>query len=166
VEKQKRIRSLVLQAKEAVKKEDRAAAEEKLLEVISLDRKNLTAFAQLAALYAGQKKWPEARETYEYALKLAKHKERTDLGESVLQEIYFALAGVEKEAEDLAAALENIREALELEPNSPRYLDLIIDLSIMRKDKDLAQEYLAKLAAVNPDNQKLGEWQEKIEKLS
>ena len=36
----------------------------------------------------------------------------------------------------------------------------------MRKDKELAQESLAKLAAVNPENNKLGEWQEKIEKVS
>jgi tetratricopeptide (TPR) repeat protein len=164
-EKQQRIRTLVLQAKEAAKKEDNNTAEENLLEIIGLDRKNLEAFAQLAGLYAAQKKWPEARETYEYALKLARHRDSSTASEIVSQELYFALAGVEKEAEDLAAALENIQEALELEPNSPRYLDLIIDLSIMRKDKDLAQTYLAKLAAVNPENQKLGDWQNRIENL-
>ena len=164
-EKQKRLQALAGEAQEAIKKEDSSVAEEKLVEIITLDRKNLLAFVQLAALYDTQKKWLEARQTYEYALKLAKHRGKVDSGEIKIQEIYFSLAGVEKEAEDWDAALENIREALDLEPNSPRYLDLIIDLSIMRKDKDLAREFWNKLATVNPENQKLGEWQEKIENL-
>ena len=168
LEKQKKIRELAVLAKEALKKEDESGSEEKLLEIVSLDQKNLEAFFELGNLYERQKKWPEARETYEYALKLARQPrgEAGALGDITAQEIYFSLSGVENESGDLAAALENIREALELEPNNPRYLDLILDLSIMRKDKELAQESLAKLAAVNPENNKLGEWQEKIEKVS
>jgi Tfp pilus assembly protein PilF len=164
-EKQKRLQVLAGEAQEAIKKEDNGMAEEKLMEIINLDRKNLLAFVQLADLYTSQRKWLEARQTYEYALKLAKHRGKADTGEIYIQEIYFSLAGVDKEAEDLAAALENTRNALDLEPNSPRYLDLIIDLSIMRKDKDLAMEFWNKLATVNPENQKLEEWKEKIENL-
>ena len=81
------------------------------------------------------------------------------------QEIYFSLAWVEKEIGDIDAALENIREALELEGNSPRFLDLILDLSIMKKDKELASVYLEKLASVNPENNKISDWQEKINSL-
>lgn len=166
LEKQKRIRELSRAAKESLKKEDEDSAEEKLVEIISLDQKNLEAFFRLGNLYAGQKKWSEARQTYDYALKLAKSRDRADLaGDITPQEIYFSISELEKEAENFEAALENIREALELEPNSPRYLDLILDLSIMSKDKNLAQEYWNKLTAVNPGNNKLAEWREKIEKL-
>ena len=168
IEKQKRIRELSATAKEALRKEDTATAEEKLVEIITLDQKNLDAFFQLGEVYETQKKWPEARQTMEYALKLAKQ-HRTDpdfLGDITLQEIYFSLANVEKEVEDLEAALENIREALELEPNNPRYLDLILDLSIMRKDKSLALECWEKLASVNPENNKLAGWKSEIEKIS
>jgi len=167
LDKQKKIRELSALAKEALKKEDESGSEEKLLEIVSLDQKNLEAFFELGSLYERQKKWPEARETYEYALKLARQpREESGIsGDITAQEIYFSLSGVEKETDDLAAALENIREALELEPNNPRYLDLILDLSIMRKDKELAQESWEKLASVNPENQKLAEWQAKIDQM-
>jgi len=165
-EKQERIKSLILAAEEDLKKEDEEGAEDRLVEVISLDPKNLAAFVRLGELYAGQKKWTEARETYEYALKLAHHDpESGAAAEMTPQQVCFALAGVDKEAGDLAAALDNIRESLESEPNNPRYLDLILDLSIMMKDKNLAAASWEKLAAVNPENQKLEEWREKIEKL-
>ncbi|MFA5130979.1 MAG: hypothetical protein WC467_00985 [Patescibacteria group bacterium] len=167
LEKQKMIKDLMVAHADNLKKENYAEAEENLVEIISLDQKNLGAFVKLGELYDEQKKWSEARQTYEYALKLARQHKDDELimAEITLQEIYFALAWVEREAEDLDAALENIREALELEANSPRYLDLILDLSIMKKDKDLALASLEKLTAVNPENNKLGEWQEKIDSL-
>ncbi|MFA5155520.1 MAG: hypothetical protein WC453_03735 [Patescibacteria group bacterium] len=166
-EKQQKIRELAVAAQEAIKKEDEDVSEEKLLEIVSLDQKNREAFFALGNLYASQRKWPEARETYEYTLKLVRQPKIEGEAPSDLtpQAVYFALANLAKDTDDPDAALENIREALELEPNNPRYLDLILDLSIMRKDKALAQESLAKLAAVNPENQKLGEWQEKIANL-
>jgi len=166
-EKQKRLKQLLIAAEDLLRKENLEEAEKKLVAIISLDQKNLAAFFKLGDLYAKQKKWPEARETLIYALKLArqnKDEEEAPPG-LTLSELHFYLAEVEKEVENTAAALENIREALESEPNNPRYLDLIIDLSIMIKDKNLAEEYWQKLAAVNPENQKLGEWQESIEKL-
>lgn len=172
-DKQQQIRKLLGEADEAAKKEELALAEEKLLEAISLDQKNLPAFFRLGRLYEDQKKWAEARETLQYALHLSLkrraegegRKGEDDLPETAAQEIYFLLAGVEKESGDLDAALDNIHEALGLEPASPRYLDLILDLSIMKKDRDLAAQYWQKLAAVNPENQKLEEWQKKIEEF-
>lgn len=167
LEKQKKIEGLLSAAAEFLKKEDTPAAEEKLLEIISLDQKNLSAFFQLGELYVSQKKWSEASQTFSYALRLARrhYGDKVETGEITPQRIYFAQAEVEKEAGNLDAALENIREALELEPNSPRYLDLILCLSIMRKDKTLARESWEKLAAVNPENQKLEKWKEKIANL-
>jgi len=167
IEKQRMIKELLVEAEDLLSKEDFRAVEEKLLEAISLDQKNCLAFFRLANLYDEEKKWPEARQTYEHTLKLVKQaKKHNEESEGpVIQEIYFSLAEIEKENGDLGSALENIREALEYEPNSPRYLDLILDLSIMKKDKDLALVSLEKLAAVNPENKKLGEWQEKVENI-
>lgn len=166
-EKQQMIKELFVAYTDLLKKEKYNEAEEKLVEIISLDQKNLAAFFKLGALYDEQKKWSEARQTYEYALKLARqHKNDEEImAELTIQEIYFSLAWVEREAGDLDAALENIREALELEPNSPRYLDLILDLSIIKKDKELAMISLEKLATVNPENNKLSDWKEKIESI-
>lgn len=167
VEKQKIIKDLFVAYADLLKKENYNEAEEKLVEIVSLDQKNISAFFKLGALYDEQKKWSEARQTYQYALKLARqyHDDETIMAELTIQEIYFSLAWVEKESDDLDAALENIREALEIEPNSPRFLDLILDLSIIKKDKDLAIESLEKLATVNPENNKLSDWKENIESL-
>ncbi len=166
-EKERLIARLFVDYEELVDKDNLEAAEDKLLEIISLDQKNLAAFFELAAVYAESRKWPEAKQTYEYALKLARQNKNQAAKDLVIaiQEIYFSLAEVCKEVGDLEMALDNIREALEYEPNSPRYLDLILDLSIMKKDKELALVSLAKLAESNPENQKLSDWQEKINEL-
>lgn len=167
-ERLKRIRELFAEIENYLKKEDFNEAEEKLVEIISLDDKNLKAFLKLASLYDFQKKWAEARQTYEYALKLArKHKDDVAImGESNLSEIYWSLAWVTKEVGDIDASLESIQEALDLEPNNPRYLDLILELSIIKKDKELALYYLEKLAEVNPENNKLADLSEKIDSLN
>lgn len=166
-EKEKIIARLFVDYEEAVDKGNLETAEDKLLEIISLDQKNLTAFFELASIYAENRKWPEAKQTYEYALKLARQEKNREEKEPAvaIQEIYFSLAEACKEMDDLEMALDNIQEALEYEPNSPRYLDLILDLSIMKKDKELALLSLAKLANANPENQKLVDWEEKINEL-
>jgi len=166
-EKQKKIKELFLAVDDLFKKEMFSEAEEKLIEIVSLDQKNLTAFFKLGELYDLGKKYSEARQTYNYSLKLAKQyqDEKEIMGDITIQEIYFSLAYLEKEADNLEIALEYIREALDLEPNNPRYLDLILDLSIIKKDKKQAEEYLEKMALVNPENNKLTELKEKIELL-
>lgn len=165
-EKQKKIKNLLDVAIEFQKNEELSLAEEKMLEAISLDQKNIEAFFLLGELYQQQKKWPEARQTLSYVIKLVKHSKSDGLdGEVALQEVYFSLAEIEVATSDHEAALENIHEALEIEPNNPRYLDLILDLSIIKKDKIAALDIWEKIAVVNPDNQKLIERRHKIEKL-
>jgi predicted Zn-dependent protease len=83
----------------------------------------------------------------------------------VVSEIRFSLARVSYELGLMDEALEYTRQALDAEPNNPRYLDLILDLSIMRKDKNLAKSSWEKLSAANPDNKKLPEWLARIEAL-
>jgi tetratricopeptide (TPR) repeat protein len=165
--KRKRLKHLILIAKELIKAESFNKAEDKLVEIISLDQKNLWAFFELGGVYEELRKYPEARQTYNYSLKLARQaqKEDGDLIDVNPQEIYFSLALLEKKAGNIEAAYDNILEALELEPNSPRYLDLILDLSIIKKDKLLAWRYLDKLTKANPENKKLSERRLEIEKI-
>ncbi len=166
-EKKKRLQELFAAVSDLSRKGKHDEAEEKLLEIISLDNKNVRAFFELGNLYGEEKKYPEARQTYEYVLKLARQfrNDEAIMGELTLPEIHFSLAGVLEAVGELETACENLREALDLEPNNPRYLDLILDLSIMKKDKEEASRYFEKLAAVNPENQKLADWKEKIDSL-
>lgn len=160
-ERQERIKVLLEESETAEKEENLEAAEEKLIEVIRLDNQNLKAFRQLGDIYFLGKKYHEAKQTLEHALKLAitlKAKEDES-------EINFALAEISQDLDNLDAALNYIREALEIEANNPRYLDLLLELSIIKKDKKSAQEALEKFEAVNPENNKLNDWRERIEKI-
>ncbi len=152
------------EAELAEKQDDDVLAEAKYLDIINLDQKNVRAFFFLGELYYNNEKLVEAIQTLSFALKLAiKEKKAGLLAEDLsVAEIYFSLAKAGIDLERLDYALESIREALDLEPNNPRYLDLILDLSIMKRDKGLAWTYFNKMSAINPENNKLQTWREEI----
>jgi tetratricopeptide (TPR) repeat protein len=166
-EKRERIASLFMQAKDAMSLDNYEDAEKKLIEIISLDAKRLSAFLELGESYRLRKNFKDAKETLAHALKLAQQLSRDPemLEGIVMAEIRFSLAWVCFELGLMDEALEYTRQALDAEPNNPRYLDLILDLSIMRKDKKLALESWKKLAAANPENNKLPELRAKIDDL-
>jgi len=166
-ERREHIRNLFRSAEDSLKTDDLDKAEASLIEIVSLEQKNLPAFIELADVYSAGKKWAEARQTLGYALKL--HKAAKDdyfTGDITLQKIYFSLALVNQSLDNYGEALDNIQEALEFEPNNPRYLDLAIELSIIQKNKEFAQEMLERLREVNPENAKLVELFDEISELA
>lgn len=167
-EKIEKIDVLLIKAEEAMGQEDYQGAENYLIEVISLDPKKVRAFLELGESYRLRKSFKEAKETLEHALKLAEQLKRDPelLAGIVIAEIQFSLASVCEEGELYEEAIEYGLQALDTEPNNPRYLDLILDLSIIKKDKKLALETWEKLSMANPDNQKLSELKERIELLA
>jgi len=155
-ERREHIRNLFRKSEDSLKADNLEEAETSLIEIISLEPKNIPAFMALADVYTRAKKWLEARQTLGYALKLAKvSKDDYFTGDITLQEIHFLLAWVNDNLADYHEALDHIREALEFEPNQPRYLDLALDLAIKQKDKKFASELLERLREVNPGNAKL-----------
>lgn len=162
-DRQEKINKLFSLAKEAIEKENWDLAEEKLIEIVSLDLKNILAFLQLANLYFDIKKYKEAKDTWEHALKLYEQLgAKTDVN---IQEIKFSLAETCQKLNELNNAIEYVSQALDKEPNNPRFLDLIFDLSIMKKDKESANHYFERLIVVDPANQKLVELKDKIKEL-
>lgn len=166
-ERREHIRNLFRIAEDSLKNDDLDKAEASLIEIVSLEQKNLPAFVELADVYSAGKKWAEARQTLGHALKLCKaSKEEYFTGDITLQKIYFSLALVNDSLGDYVEALDNIAEALEIEPNNPRYLDLAIELAITTKKKNYAIELLERLREVNPENAKLVELFEEISALN
>ena len=151
-----RINELLGEAEELIKRNDYEGGEKKLIEIINLDNKNIEAFKKLGSLYLERKSFNEAKETFKHVLKLTEGKE---------SEIYFGLSLVYKEMGDFINALANTNSALELEPNNPRYLDTLLDISIINKDKVLALGAYKKLKEVNSENQKLSELKKQIDEL-
>lgn len=161
-QRREHIRNLFRIAEDSLKADDLDKAENSLIEIISLEQKNLPAFVELAEVYAAGKKWAEAKQTLGYALKLAKLKDEHFIGDITIQQIYFSLGWVCQELGDYHVGLDNICEALELEPNNPRFLDLAIELAILDNNKKLAQELFDRLREVNPENAKLDDFREEI----
>ena len=177
------VSKLFVEIEELIKQDKLHDAEEKYIEIIGRDSQNLKAFSGLGDLYFEQKNLDEARQTYLHALKLseqnfdqaAKAQKRQDAGLAPTTEIqdnttelagiYFDLACVNRAAENLKEATENINKALKLEPNNPRYLDTWLEISIINKDKGSALDAYGRLKKVNPENQKLAQIKKEINEL-
>ena len=176
-------------ARDAMKKRSYREAERLLVEALSHDGKNVEAYRLLGELYFDEKNFPQAKSTYEFILKLSPDNEEAiaalakiaklagDLSEArdlYLKAItlndkepyYFLELGmIFKSMENEDLAFNNFLKANALEPNNPRTLDFLLDSSIILKKRGIAENLLAKLREVNPENQKLEELENKIKAL-
>lgn len=155
------LRFLFNQVETLIKEEKLEEAEQKLIEMISLDDKNLLAFSELGKLYHFEGKLQEARQTLLYALKLAEVENlKTDQAE-----LNYNLSLIAKDLKDIDGAILSLLKALDKDAKNPRYLDLMLDLCIIKKDKNLALEYLVRIKEVNPENQNILEWEREVGNL-
>ncbi len=182
------IGQLFSQAEELAKRDDLAAAEKKYIEIIGFDSKNIKAFKELGQIYFEKKEFEEAKQTFEHILKLKQDediygqlaqiaKEKGDLSQArdeYLKSInldkqnaqtHFNLSEVYRAMGKSKEALASLKKALKLEPSNPRYLDTMLEISIIIKDKALALEAYGKLAKANPENNKLAEFKRQIDEL-
>ena len=155
------IKILFSQTESLVKDYKLNEAEQKLIEIISIDDKNLNAFSELGELYHEEGKLQEAKQTLLYALKLAEI-ENIKVEQS---KINYNLALIAKDFNDVDGAILYLLKALDIDSNNPRYLDLMLDLCIIKKDHSLAEEYLDRIKEVNPENQNIIKWEEEIGNL-
>lgn len=152
---QQKVRALISEGEELIKSEEYAEAEKRFIQVISLDHMNIAAYDNLGKVYLGQKDYEHAIEALQHALKL------NDQDSSV----YHDLGLVYKEIEDLEKSVLYLKKAVKLDPNNPKHLDALIEISILDKDKFLAHETFRKLKKVNPENQKLSEIEKQINEI-
>lgn len=184
-----KIEQLFSQADEFKKRDDWASAENKYIEIIGLDSKNLRAFKELGRVYFEKKQYEEARQTFEHVLKLKQDdediydnlakiaQENGDLAEArdeYLKSIninkqnaqtHFSLACVYQAMGKLPEASRSLKKALKIEPANPKYLDTMLQISIIIKDKALAMDVYQKLFKTNPENNKIAEFKKQIDAL-
>jgi len=184
-----KIEELFTQAEEFKKHGDLAGAESRYIGIIGLDSKNFKAFKELGRIYFEKKQYEEARQTFEHVLKLKKDDE--DIYENLAQiaqktgnlneardeylksitinkqnaQAYFSLACVYRAMGQWAEAAGSLKKALRIEPASPKYLDTMLEISIMVKDKASALDTYRKLSEVNPENNKLAEFKKQINEM-
>ena len=78
---------------------------------------------------------------------------------------HFSLAEVYQAMGKMIEAVRTLKKALKIEPANPRYLDTMLEISIITKDKALALDAYEKLLKANPENNKLEEFKRQIDEL-
>lgn len=191
VDKSQTLDAMLIEARQLLNNEDYQKAEDQLIDCLSLDEHNVEAYKLLVELYRARKQYDEAKETLEYLLRLTHEadssvyfsladiaKERGNLKqaeEDYLRSIslsddnylYFLnLAEVYLELDEKEKALQTAQRAYILAPNNPKILDFLINLCIIIRDRALALDYLEQLKTVNPENNKIIDFNNKIDSLS
>ncbi|MBU0731687.1 tetratricopeptide repeat protein [Patescibacteria group bacterium] len=149
------VNQVLAEGQALMEKEDYAGAEKKYIEVLSEDSKNIEAYKKLADVYSARKDYTHAKETLEFIAGLNPKDEM----------IWRALGDVHNADEDKDNALKYYQKGLDLAPNNPKNIVLVIETSLDLSRKDIAIPAIDKLKEVNPDNQKLTEYLEKLENL-
>lgn len=190
VDRLQTVDEILTEAKNLINSEEYQKAEDILLDALNIDQNNVDIYKSLAEVYHSRKEYDQARETLEYILKLTHHEDAavySSLGhiarargnlkqaeEDYLKSIslsdenylYFLwLAEVYLDLDEKEKALEAARRGLILSENSPKILDFLINLCIIMPDKELALQYLNKLKEINPENNKISQFAEKIDEL-
>ena len=162
-DKTRRLEILFAEAEDLSHKGEIGKAESKYIEIIGLDSRNYRAFQALGDLYADRGSNHEAEQTLDHAVKLLEAKHRHGKGKALeLAKAYFSAGQVAGALSDNVKSFANIKKALDLEPNNPRYLDKACEVCLNLKDSAGALEYCRKLEKSNPGNKKLKEFKDKI----
>lgn len=182
----KEITNTLNQARALLEDQEYQAAEEKAMQAVRLEPRSVPAFELLGELYMATKEYGHAKEVYQYLLKLTgdsdaiyEHLGEADMAAGHLEEArdelqtavdlnrtvttyHCELAQVYTALGDQAKAFTSIQEAARLEPNNPKVLDQYVEISITAGKKQFAEDAVARIEAVNPENSKIAPWREQI----
>lgn len=130
-------------------------AEERLLLLIRLAPRHRESYRLLAQVYELQKNWRDAAEAFRFAIS----------EEQATEEDYLYLGELYRQAGDHRQALEMFEQAYKLDPRDPKNLDFLCEESILQNNLKLAREALGVLKEVNPENQKITVFEERLRGL-
>ncbi|MBT4763977.1 tetratricopeptide repeat protein [bacterium] len=187
--KEQKISELLQTAESLVLEEKYNEAEQAYIEALTIDDKDYDAYKGLAKMYMLNKDYKHAKETFEFLMNLNQDDPfiYRSLGEIAAnkgdlktaedgylksleldnKEItsYLDLAEVYLHLDEPQKSFEILSQAAALEPRNPKVLDFLIEISIILEDKVAARKAYHQLQESNPENKKLKEFKERIEKL-
>lgn len=143
-------------------------AEELFIKVIEIDNKNVEAYKGLEELYNNSHDYKKAKEVGRYLLKLsldALKKNDSVESRNNAASSYANIGEIEQKIGNMTLAIKNFKEALKLQPNNPKFLDLLLKISIIVKDKKLASATLKQLKLADPENQKIQDLENEVKDL-
>lgn len=188
-ESEQKLGGLIADGEQQLKAGNYDQAEERFISAIKIAPKSASAYRGLGDTYLAKGSMEEARQTYKFLIrmepdddsvlvKLAEIAEsQGDLEEAIehyqqavlvndsFSPRFYHLAGMLVKVGQPQVAKESILQAVELEPQNPKYLDLLIEIAIICGDKDLALKGYSELRLVNPENAKLSILKDRIYKI-
>ncbi len=184
-----RIKTLLSEARSLARDLKWADAERRYLEMLSIEPRNVEAYQGLGQIYLRQRLFPQARETFEFVLKMKKADDVTYSGlaeiaeadgQVALAESYLLKAGdlnpksAHRQAElaewyvahgQAEKAKGFAHRASELEPTSAKYAELSLEVAMALKDVAEARRGYERLRLLTEDHRKYQSWKEKIDAL-
>ena len=188
-DREEKLLQLIYDGEQNVKFENYDVAEEKFITAIKYDPKSVVAYRGLADTYLAKNAIEEAKQTYQFLSKMqpsddgvlvklaeiAEGQGNTEEAIACYQQAvlindslsprFYHLAELLVKVGQPDVAKEAILQAVELEPQNPKYLDFLIEIAILCDDKALALRGFGDLRAVNPENQKLSVLKDRIYKI-
>ena len=164
-------------------------AEEIFISAIKIDPKSAIAYRGLGDTYLAKNSIEEARQTYKFLIKMEPDDDSVlvklaeiaesqgDMEEAIqyyqhavlmndsFSPRFYHLAELLVKVGQPQVAVESILQAVELESQNPKYLDLLIEIAIICGNKELALKGYGELRLVNPENQKLSSFKDRIYKI-
>ncbi len=143
------------ESEDLIEKGSFTAAEQRLIELLSLDQKNSDVYEILGNLYVKMRQWDQAKQTFQYAHALVPDDASivTSLGELAMRD------GATNEA------VAFFNTAVDLKPHNPKYIDFLIESSILAGERKLALKGLKLLKQANADNKKIPEFEERVQAM-
>lgn len=184
-----RIKLLLDDGRSLVRDMKCADAERRFLEVLTLDSRNLDAYKGLGGIYLKQKLYPQAKETFEFLLKLNKaddivfaslaeiagSENKPEVEEAMrlkavesrprLANRQAELADFYLKGEKPQQAWPYAKRATELDPKSAKYLELSVEIAILLGDRTEARKRYDKLRLVCEDRSKLQAIKDKMDAI-
>ncbi len=185
-----RILALLGEARSLIRDLKWAEAERRLLEILSLDQRCADAYKCLGLIYLKQKLYEQARETFQFLLKMKKQDDATFAGLAEIEEAegnvaraeqmrlkavevsprqphrHAELAGYYLTHGEPAKAWPSAKRASDLEPTSAKYLEISLETVILLGDLKEARARLDRLRLLTEDRTRYQSWKEKVEALA
>lgn len=186
---QERIKSLLDEARSLSRDLKWAEAEKRYLEVLLMDNRHVDAYKGIGLIYLKQKMYPQAKETFEYLVKMrqaddmvfaamaeiSESEGQISLAESYrckavelrprLANRHAELARFYAERGDYPKAWPSAKRATDLEPKSAKYQELAMECAIHSGDRIEAKRRYDKLRLLCEDQQRLQSFRERIDKV-
>ncbi|MBI2633351.1 MAG: hypothetical protein HYW78_03085 [Parcubacteria group bacterium] len=149
------------------------SAEKSFLEALKIYPKKIDLYKKLFIVYNGMRKFFEARECLLVVLRVArKQVDRPEAYHLTANEarqefssLLFTLSQFYNDFGKPQRALYFAKQLLASDSRNPKYLDFIIDLYILTKNKKAAYETIQIMQEINPENAKLTAWSDAVKKM-